>query len=464
MQQWPRLLFCRHQRGITGKTDEDAMRILFILPYDNTYRYKAAFVPSLSYQPLTLSSLAALVPQELNAEITLADEGVRIYNYTNTTYDMVFISIVTSSAHRGYELADLFLSRGSYVSIGGHHATLLPEEAMKHANTVFSGPAEDTFPLFFKDFLSGTAQKLYNADAFRQQCGCTRIVSAQPLAKRMLMSEKKYLRQPTIIADYGCPNNCKYCVIPSFWGHHTRRPTADVIHELQLLIASGHKEFLFLDPSPFGDLSYAAELLCAMKTINIRWAGLCALDNAFNPQLLTLLKESGCIGMLMGFESFSQNDLDSMNKFKNKVRNYHDAVHNLHEHGIVVLGTFMLGMDCDTKESLSELPGLIAETKIDVPRFAIVTPWPNTPYFNELDAENRILHRDWRQYDSVHCVFRPRNMSPSELEKQFMTVWRETYRPGAIMRRLRNTPQRKFTTMVTGIGFHIYANRINKLL
>lgn len=429
------------------------MKLLFILPYDNTYRYKAAFIPSLSYQPLTLSILAAMVPNEMNAEITLVDEGVQNPDYGRERFDLVCISIVTSSAQRGYELARLFQERGSYVAIGGHHATLMPEEALQNAGTVLTGAAERTFPLFCFDFLRGEPKRRYDSAGF--------CPGRLPVPRRDLMPRKGYLRQPTVIADYGCPNNCKFCVIPSFWGSESRRPVGEILDEIRSLQT---KEILLLDPSPFADRQYAYELLEGLATLRIWWAGLCRTETAEDPLLLSLLQKSGCVGMLMGFESFSQDDLNTMNKYKNKVNAYARLVDNLHHHGMACLGTFMLGMDGDTFETLAELPTLIARTKIDVPRFAILTPWPNTPLFRELEADGRILHRDWNLYDSVHCVFRPRHMTAPELERLFLRVWRACYTPRRIRERLRHTPQRKRTALITNIGFHIYAKRVGDLL
>jgi len=426
---------------------------LYILPWDTTYKYKNAFLPALSYQPLTLSTLAALTPKKLNAHITLVDEGVMKFDYTKNHYDIVGISICTSSSTRGYELADRFKVRGSYVIIGGHHATLLPEEAAKHADSVFVGPAELTFPAFFEDYISGTPKQQYCADAVH--------ADKVPTPRRDLMQKKGYLKQPTIIADYGCGNSCKYCVIHSFWGDSARRPVSRVIDEIKLIEA---KEYLFLDPSPLSNRAYAKELFDALIPLHIKWAGLATLDIADDEELLASMAKSGCVGTLLGFETFNADDLNSMNKYKNKVDQYSHIVEKLHEYGIAVLGTFMLGLDGDTKDSLRELPSLVAQTKIDVPRYAILTPYPKTPLFKQFEADGRILHTDWSKYDSVHCVFRPKNMTAQELEFEHLKVWKDTYTYGKILNRLRLTPQRKGTSLITNIGFKIYARRLRGLL
>lgn len=427
------------------------MKILFIQPYDTAYRYRTAFLPSLSYMPLTLPVLAALVP--FAADITLVDEGVRHFDYSRGHYDIVCISIVTSTAPRGYALADFFRARGSYVLIGGHHATLLPDEAALHADMVFTGSAERTFPAFFADYAAGQPLFRYDSPGVRAE--------EVPVPRRDLMPKKGYLRQPTVMADFGCSNHCAYCAIPGFWGSCAKRPVSAVLDEIRAL---GAKEILLLDPSPFSDEAYSHELLEGFSSLKIKWAGLAALDIAAKANMLSLLERSGCVGLLMGFESFSQQDLLSMGKYKNKVDTYAQAVERMHAHGIAVLGTFMLGLDSDSEQSLSLLPQLIEDIKIDVPRFAILTPWPGTPLFRRLDEEGRIFSRDWGRYDSFHCVFTPKQMSAPALEQKHLQIWRECYTGSRIAKRLSHTPRRKITSLVTNIGFRIYGRRLKGLI
>ena len=478
------------------------INILYVIPWDTTYKYKTAFIPSLSYQPLTLSTLAALTMEKLNAKlnanITLVDEGVMKFDYTKTHYDIVGISVCTSSSTRGYELADYFKARGSYVIIGGHHATLLPNEAAEHADSVFTGPAEFTLSAFFEDYIRDTPKPFYHADGGHTGGvhvdkmpiprrdhipiprhdhmpipGSDHIPIPRrdhipipgsdhiPIPRRDLMPKKGYLKQPTIIADYGCGNSCKYCVIHSFWGGSSRQPISAVVDEIKSI---GAKEYIFLDPSPLSNRTYAKELFEALIPLRIKWAGLSTLDISDDGELLAKMAKSGCIGTLLGFETFNADDLRSMNKYKNKIGEYSLVTEKLHEHGIAVLGTFMLGLDGDTKDSLRELPDLIAEVKIDVPRFAILTPYPNTPLFNELESKKRILHRDWSKYDSVHCIFKPKNMSASELESEHLDIWKRTYSTDRILSRLRFTPKRMGTVLITNIGFKIFAHKLRGLV
>ncbi|MDR3304465.1 MAG: B12-binding domain-containing radical SAM protein, partial [Clostridiales Family XIII bacterium] len=425
------------------------MKILFVLPYDTAYRYKAAFSASISYAPLTLPALAALVPPELCAEITLADEGVCRFDYEAERYDIVGISLVTSSSARGYELARLMKSRGSTVVFGGHHASLMPAEAREHGDAVFIGAAEETLPRFFRDFAQGKVKPFYDA------CGV--FPDRIPWPRRDLLPRRGYLPQPTVIANYGCGYGCAYCVIHDFWGCRAKRPIGDVIAEIAAL---GKREILFMDPSPLSDISYAKELYAELAKLNIRWAGLAGLNAADDEELLELIRRSGCVGLLLGFESFRQADLDAMNKAQNKTARYKEIVSRLHDRRISVLGTFMLGLDGDTKAEIERMPELIAETKIDIPRYAILTPYPGTPLYRGLEAEGRILTRDWSKYDGLHCVFEPKQISARELESAFLTLWKKTYDPGSVLRRLRYPSSKRLTALAANIGFHIYANRL----
>lgn len=190
------------------------------------------------------------------------------------------------------------------------------------------------------------------------------------------------------------------------------------------------KSFLFLDPSPFSNRTYAKELL----------------------------------GALTGFETFESNNLADMNKHKNKTSEYKEVIQKMHQRKISVLGTFMVGFDGDTLESLKKLPDLIDEIQVDVPRFAILTPYPTTPVFNELDSQGRILTHDWSKYDSIQCVYQPLHMSKDELEQAFINVWKECYTFKRIFRRFKAAKQRKFTTLITNIGFRIYAGKLPGLI
>ena len=427
------------------------MKILFITPYDNNYRYKSAFTKSLSYMPY----LAALTPEEYGAEFKAIDEGVQRINYEKLGfYDIVAITSVTSSVKRGYELAAYFRGKGSYTVMGGHHVTLCPEEAAEHADTVMTGPADRTWRAFLEDYANGAPKKRYDGE----HCD---IGAVNVIPRRDLMQKSKYIFAPTVIANFGCRNHCEFCVINSFWGgKYSARKIGDVIEEIRSLKS---KYILFLDPSPTSDPAYAKAFFEALIPLKIKWAGLCTTDVCEDRTLFDLMIRSGCIGILMGFETFSEDSLRESHK-KNKIEQYKAAVDRFHQNGVSVLGTFMLGFDGDTKESILKMPDYIEEIGVDIPRFAILTPYPNTPTYGRLDAEGRILSKDWNDYDSIHATFEPKNFSARELEEMLVSVSNECYTWKRIWKRAVRNRYGGLLKLGVNLGFRIYNKKVAKTL
>ncbi|MDR0571126.1 MAG: radical SAM protein [Clostridiales Family XIII bacterium] len=425
------------------------MKILFILPYDNTYHRRGNFTRSLSYAPLTLATLAALVPAELNADITIIDEGVD-EPLTEGDFDIVAVTCVTSSAKRAYSLCRYWKEKGSYTILGGSHPTLMPDEANGFADSVFIGLAEKTFPQFFEDFTKGTPKPVYRAE---QKCG----LLSMPTPHRDLLS-KEYMKIPTVIANRGCHNNCSFCSIPRLYGNDGfARPIGEFIEEVKSL---KQKRYILLDPNLSSNREYAIELFKTLAPLKVKWGGLTTIDVAEDIELFDLMVKSGCGGILAGFESVNDDSLKGVGKNTNQVSKYKQAVSKFHGAGIPVLGCFVLGFDNDTVESLYDMVEVIDEIGIDVPRFSILTPFPNTSLFEQYDRQNRIITKDWDKYDTMHVVFEPKNMTPQELQQTFYDVWQKAYKTKRIMRRGHNSKRNIFLNLLTNIGFKYYARRL----
>ena len=431
------------------------MKILFITPYDNNYRYKSTFSRSVTYMPLTMPYLAALTPEKYKAEIKAVDEGVQKCNYDKLGfYDIVAITAVTSSVLRGYELAEYFKKRGSYVVMGGHHITLMPEEAMQHANTIITGPADMVWEEFINDFVQGQPKSRYDG----KQCD---IGVKSIIPKREIMPKGKYIPVPTVIANFGCTNHCEFCVINSFWGgKHTTRKIDDVVAELKSL---KKKYVLFLDPSATSNRVFAKEFYKAIIPLKIKWAGLCTTDILEDEELFSLMIESGCIGILMGFETFSKESLKESHK-RNKVEEYKAVVDKFHKNGVSILGTFMLGFDGDTKESIRNMPDYIEEIGVDLPRFAILTPYPNTPTYKRLELEGRIISKNWNDYDSIHATFSPKNFTAKELEDMLVYVSKECYSLKRIWKRMNRNKSGGIFKLVLNLGLRKFNKKVEKSL
>lgn len=435
---------------MTRASHKNAMRILIILPRDSTYYYNGMFRSSVAYAPLTLTTLAALVPRELEAEIDIIDEGAQPAEYGNKSWDVVGITCCTSSSPRAYELCARFKQRGAFTVLGGAHPTLMPEEASCNADAVIVGAGDRTWPQLLRDFAAGTPQKIY------RQGVCSRI--HHPVARRDLLRKKAYLPMPTVIATLGCGNRCDFCAINHLWADQHRRDIDEVVEEIKVL---NSKIVLFLDPNLTYDKDYAKELFSRLIPLNINWGGLAGTDFTDDRELFELAVQSGCKGILLGFESFSKESLALERKDTNEIAAYRELVKTLHNRDIGILGTFMLGLDGDTTESLKQMVSQIDELELDLVRFAAITPFPGTRLFDRFKADERILTTDWRYYDQETVVFQPRHMSPAALQNQLHKVWRDSYSMQRIFKRFYHAREGRFLLLGANLGMRHYARKLH---
>ncbi|MBN1412454.1 MAG: B12-binding domain-containing radical SAM protein [Spirochaetales bacterium] len=438
-----------------GKNKEQGMKILLILASDIYYKSTTRIVINriINLEPVMLSTLAALVPKELNARVRIVDEGIEKGDYRGKLYDVVGISCCTASAPRAYALCRYWKKKGAHVVLGGVHPTLNPEEASQYADTVITGAAEKTWPQFLLDFKNGTQKALYEQDGSEPL--------SSPVPDRSVAGSG-YTPIPSVIANRGCTFTCEYCTIQSVWRKrpHTR-PIGEVVEEIKSLRS---KYVILLDPGPSSDREYMRELYEAIRPLKVWWGCQSTVDTGFDPDLLEAMRQSGCIASFLGFESFSQEGLDSIGKKRNTVDRYKEAVTNFHEKGITIVGAFMIGFDTDTHESIRELPRLIAEIGVDFPRCAVLTPYPGTPFFNRMEKEKRLLHKQWHLYDSLHVVFKPANMTPQELLRHFHTVWGSFFKWGKMVKRvISNKTMPKYLYSAVNMGFRRFVGKVVRL-
>lgn len=423
------------------------MRILLIQPWHTTERsYRARLSGLITYAPLTLATLTALVPNELNATVDTFDEIVGSIPEIKENYDIVAFTLQTSSAPRAYELAEAFRKKGSYIVMGGYHPTYMTEEVLEHADTVIVGAGEYAWPRFLREFAEGHPQRIYDLQCVRGE--------DIPIPDRSVIPKRKYLKYPALIANRGCPNRCEFCAISRMWHSCTPRPIEHVIREIKDLKS---KMIVFFDPNFFGDRDYSIALMKELAKLKIRWAGSATIGSAFDTELMELARESGCAGLLVGLESLNRETLTKSGKAFNDPNRYREAIAIMQSYGISVNGCFILGMDGDTEELLLSLPDQINYLNLNLARFAILTPVPNSPLFNRLEAEGRILTRDWSKYSQHETVFQPDHMSPERLDELYRLVWKETYTFGRIFRRVMNMPnpsiKEKLICLGANLGF-----------
>jgi radical SAM superfamily enzyme YgiQ (UPF0313 family) len=423
------------------------MKIVLILPRAGIYRYgTGAFSRFIRYSPMTLTVLASLVPEDLGAKIELYDEGVERVPLDTIRADIVGLTGITGAVRRTYAYADWFRTRGSYVVIGGVHATLMPEEAALHADTVITGQALETWPRFLHDWSDGRPQRRYSP-------GERTDFSRFKVPARQTMRFKPFITINSTQAVFGCPNSCEFCVTPVVCRSYETRPIPQVVSDIA---AMRGRFFTFVDPSPIENVRYATDLYRALIPLKKRWTGLATTRLVRHQELMNVMAASGCHGLLIGFESLSQNANDNVQKEFNRVDDYYRLAAELHERGIAIMGCFVHGLDGDDAGCFDRTLDFVEKASIDLPRFTVATPFPGTPYFTRLKAEGRILTENWSLYDAQHVVFRPLKMTIHELEEGHHRAWKEAYRYPRMIGRLARSRCFLSHSPLASLGYRRY--------
>ena len=422
-----------------------ALRLALISPKGPLYRHRGGiFKKNLRYAPLTLSTLAALVPPEIPTEITIIDEGIEEFDPATLEADLVGMTVITGTAVRAYELAAQIRRRGIPVVMGGPHVTLIPEDAAPHADCVVVGYAEETWPQLLRDFVAGRLQPRYD-----QAPGLS--LAGMPFPRRDLMARGSYITTHVFEATRACIHRCDFCVVPTAWGTKPlQKPVAEVVADIRQHYA---KRIIFLDLNLISDRDYAAELFEALIPLKLNWFGLSTVLLGKDRPLLELAARSGCSGLLMGFESITPANLKESKKGFNSPDAYKDLVALLHQYKITLMACFTFGMDHDTPDVFLKTAKFAVDAAIDLPRFAIVTPFPNTGLYRRLYAEGRILTRNWELYDAQHVVFQPAQMSVAELYAGHEQAWKYAYSWGSMARRFWGARIQVPVWVVDNVGY-----------
>lgn len=429
------------------------MKILLIHPQNYLQRHSTGiYGRGLRYAPLTMPTLKALVPRELDAEVRIIDEMVEEVDFTCRP-DLVGITAITGTAPRALEIANRFRAGGAAVVLGGVHPTLCTEECLPHADAVVRGYAERTWPRLLREFASGGMQRIYeDTEPFDPAL----IVPPD----RSSIHPRDYLGWCTVEMSRGCSNKCDFCISHRFHPSYVRRSISDVIGEIKSLRG---KIVFFLDPNLIGDHDHAKAFFREMIPLKKWWLGCASLDVAEDPELVDLMARSGCKGLLMGFESIHEKTLASSGKTHNLGKVYTEVLRLLHSCGILVQACFVFGFDTDTTAAFDETAEHIVSAGFDLPQISIYTPFPGTPVFDTLDAQGRILTRNWSLYNGQNVVFRPALMTPRELEEGTDRVRRRVHSASALFRRLLARPLWvKPLTVMSYFSFRYYQYRISQ--
>jgi radical SAM superfamily enzyme YgiQ (UPF0313 family) len=376
------------------------------------------------FPQLTMPLLAALTPGDV--EIHHTDEIVSPVNFSHAV-DLVGITTTTCSAPHTYEVADEFRGRGVKVVLGGPHPTLLPDEAAQHADSVLIGEAEGVWPTLIRDFQSGRLKRFYRAATPPSLAGL-------PWTRREHIERRAYGRG-VLIATRSCPNACGYCMLPHFYHHQYRcRPSEEVIAEAASI---QEKALIFWDDNIIGNLDYARELFRRLIPLRKRWTSQATFNIVDHDDLIHLAAASGCEALFIGLESISAASLRETGKAFNKPPRYLDGIKKLHDAGIAVQAGLVFGFDHDDVTVFERTLAFLEQAGVDVASIGSLTPFPGTPIFRKLEEEGRILTWDWSKYNArTDVVFRPRQMTPNQLQAGVEWVTKQFYSLSSISRRL----------------------------
>ena len=391
--------------------------------------------------PLGLAMVAALTPPEV--EVSLTDENVTVIDFQKET-DLVGITALTITAQRAYEIADTFRARGVKVILGGSHPSALPEEASQHADAVVIGEAEGIWSNVIEDFKANKLQRMYSQ---RERPSLLNL----PIPRRDLFAKGAYYVTNTISTTRGCPYACSFCSVTSFFGHTYRcRPIEEIVKEIETL--NHRKPIGFVDDNIVGNPKFIKELFRTLVPYKIRWAAQASVTVARDDELLKLAAASGCMALLIGFETLSPANLAAVGKRVNVVDEYETVIRKIHSHGIAIHGFFILGLDEDDEDVFERTVRFAQKMRLESAQFAWPVPYPGTALCESLDKAGRIVTKDWSQYES-NLVFEPKLMSREMLQKGCDWVWREFYSLPSIWRRIGVAHRNLVALWATNLSF-----------
>ncbi|MBN2203565.1 MAG: B12-binding domain-containing radical SAM protein [Thermoleophilia bacterium] len=404
------------------------MKVKMILPSRTA---RAAARRSIKYSlfpPLGLATLAGYL--DADDEVVIQDGHVEHIDVDDDP-DLVVIEVYVSSARRAYQLADHYRAGGAHVCLGGLHVTALPDEAAAHADSVFVGPGEDTWPAFLADFRAGRPRERY--------CSTVRTLDGAPRPRQDLLKRHLYLVPNSIVVSRGCPHDCDFCYKPGFFAGGRSFYLRRVDDALEEIAELPGRHLYFLDDDLFGSPPFARALFDGLRGAGRVWQAAGTAQAVLEGDLVERAAAAGLRSLFVGFETLSAANLRAQHKRRDldddaQRRSYEAAVRRLHELGVMVNASFVFGMDEDDASVFARTVDWAVSQGIETATFHILTPYPGTALRSRLVAAGRILTSDWDLYDTRHAVFAPARMTPAALERGHARAYRDFYGWRAIAR------------------------------
>jgi len=381
---------------------------------------------------LALTSVAAVTPSDW--DVAYFDENL-LHGAApaDPVPEVVGITVHLTFAERAYALARRYRAMGSKVVFGGLHVMSRPDECAPHADALALGDGVSLWPRILDDVARGALAPRYESD-FRTD------YARDPAPRRDLLPRRSFLTTTSLNATRGCHNRCGFCYLATdgLRMPYRMREPAQIAREIE---ADGQPYVVFTDNNLGSSKRYLHALCAALEPLGIIWSAAVTIDVTDDPSLVRAMALSGCTGVFIGFESLSDDNLRDARKKTPRPDDYARRVRLLHDWGIQVNGSFVLGFDHDKKDCFAHLAEWVEDNRLECATYHILTPYPSTPFYGRLEAEGRILHRDWTRYDTAHVVFEPAHMTPDELQRGYEWLYQRTFGHGSIWRRRPEDPR-----------------------
>jgi radical SAM superfamily enzyme YgiQ (UPF0313 family) len=394
----------------------------------------------LNFQQITMPYLAAFAPAHWT--VLHIDEAVQPVDI-EASADLVAITFHTPSAPHAYDLAARFRQRGIPVALGGPHATLLPDEAQAHADVIFVGETEYTWPRFLAEFEAGNHSARYRSEP--------PSLDKTPMARQDLFHRRDHAAG-VLFATRGCAHRCDFCTVAVMYQRQVRKRPVEAV--AQEYASFRGKVIILWDDNIAGDVEHAKALFRALAPHRKWWSSQASVHAASDDEFLELAARSGCKQLFIGLESISQASVNEVSKAFNQVDDYARAIARIHSHGISVQAGIVFGFDNDTEAVFGETLDFLEAAGVQNATFNILTPFPGTRLHERLEAEGRILTRDWSKYNGrADVVFRPRNMSPEALLAGYQYANKRFYSWRSAAKRLSRSPVQLSWTVPLNLAY-----------
>ncbi|MEW6712457.1 MAG: radical SAM protein [Candidatus Riflebacteria bacterium] len=410
------------------------------------------YVATWQMEPLVLAVLAALTPSDW--EITIQDDRIEPVD-TDKPADLVGITTETYTARRAYQIAAKYRQRGIPVIMGGYHPTLWPDEVEKYADAIVVGPAEGIWEQVLADARAGTLKKRYNGPFDFPWKGI--------YPRREVYADKNYLPLALVEFSRGCSHHCSFCSITSFTrGCHYFRPPEEVAEEIK---KTGQKIVFLIDDNIAANPQAVLDLCRALKPLNIKWVTQISVEAAADPQLIKALAESGCNGVLIGFESLRSDLLSGLNKKSNEsVALYEKALEQVKKNNICVYATFLFGIDGDDTSSFKRTLDFALKHQFFLVAFNHLVPFPGTALYAKLAAQGRMTSDAWwldPKFSFGQVPYYPQMLKPDELAEWCREYRKKFYSLKSIVRRglAPRTQMQSLSTFLLYLTQNYYGRR-----